>query len=73
MIDSKKVTIPIAIHFKLSTKQSPKNDEEESYMQRISYSNAIESLMFLMVYTIPDLAFALSIVSNFVSFLGKKH
>ncbi|KAL5547707.1 hypothetical protein UlMin_002938 [Ulmus minor] len=42
-------------------------------MSKISYSNAIGSLMYSMVSTRPDLSFVMSVLSRYMSNLGKKH
>nr|GFA38705.1 retrovirus-related Pol polyprotein from transposon TNT 1-94 [Tanacetum cinerariifolium] len=42
-------------------------------MSKVSYANAVGSLMFLMVCTRPDIAYAVSIVSRYLANLGKNH
>lgn len=42
-------------------------------MRKVPYSNAVGSLMYSMVCTKPDLAYSVSIVSRFMSNLGKDH
>nr|GFC47147.1 retrovirus-related Pol polyprotein from transposon TNT 1-94 [Tanacetum cinerariifolium] len=39
----------------------------------VPYANAVVSLMYLMVCTRPDIAYAVSIVSKYLANLGKKH
>lgn len=42
-------------------------------MSKIIYSNAIGSIMYIMAYTRPRLAFGASTLSNFVSYRGPSH
>jgi len=72
MAEARPITTPLVGHFKLSSKQCPQSPEEEE-MSRVPYASAIESLMYVMVYTKPDLASAFSIVSRFMSNPGKQH
>ena len=43
--DTKSVSTPMAPHFKLSAKMSPKNVQEREYMTHVPYANAVGSLM----------------------------
>lgn len=67
MVDSKVVVTPFAAHFKLKKGYAQMDDEEAEYMRHIPYANAVGSLMYAMVYTRQDLAFAVSIVSRFMA------
>ena len=73
MKDAKSVSTPLAGHLKLSKKFCPTTYEEKSEMENISYSSAIGSLMYVMVYTWPDIAHAVGVVSRFLSNPGKVH
>ena len=42
-------------------------------MLRVSYSSAVGSLMYAMVCSRPDLSFAMSLVSRYMSNPGKEH
>jgi len=70
---SKTVTTPIPQHYKLSSAQSPQSQEEILDMARIPYASAVGSLMFAMICSRPDLAYAISLVSRFMSNPGKEH
>ncbi|KAL2474843.1 Retrovirus-related Pol polyprotein from transposon TNT 1-94 [Abeliophyllum distichum] len=70
MNESKPVTLCLANYFVLSKDQSPVSDEDVEYMNIIPYSNAIGSIMYLMVCTRFDLAYAVSTLSMFMSNLG---
>ncbi|KAL5546738.1 hypothetical protein UlMin_006425 [Ulmus minor] len=73
MSKSKAVQTPLTAHFKLSTGMSPKNEEEMKSVENIPYASAIGSLMYAMVCTRPDLAYSASLVSRFMSNLGRGH
>nr|KYP73926.1 Retrovirus-related Pol polyprotein from transposon TNT 1-94 [Cajanus cajan] len=73
MENSKLVSTPLAIHFKLDVSTLPSTDEENEYMNTIPYSSVVGSLMYAMVCTRPDLAHAVSVVSRFMSNPGKAH
>lgn len=71
--DCKSITLPLASHFILSKDQVPCNEKEVEYMSRIPYSNVIGSVMYLMVYTRPNLAFAVSTLSRYMSNPGPEY
>ena len=61
MFDSRLMVTPIASHFKLSS------------TQRIPYSSVVSNLMYSMIYSRPDLAYVVSMVSRFMANPGKQH
>ena len=71
MQDSKLVKIHIPVGVKLSTKQCPKTQEEEEDMSRVPYASVVGSLMYAMVYTRPDIAHAVGVLSRFMSKPGR--
>ena len=71
--DAKPRTTPLANHFKLSKEQSPKTTEEHDHMALVSYASAVGSLMYAMVFTRPDIAHAVGVVSRYMANLGKEH
>ncbi|RVW57769.1 Retrovirus-related Pol polyprotein from transposon TNT 1-94 [Vitis vinifera] len=73
MDHSKPVSTPLAQHFKFDHSTLPSTDEEVEYMKSVPYSSVVGSLMYVMVCTRPDLAFAISVVSRFMSNPGKAH
>jgi len=73
MTEERLVTTPLAGHFKLSFKQCPQSPDEEEEMSRVPYASAVGSLMSAMVCTRPDLAYAVSAVSQLMSNLGKQY
>jgi len=60
-------------HFKLSFKQCSQSLEEENEISRILYISAVGSLMYVMVCTRSDLAYAVNTISRFMSNAGKQH
>lgn len=69
----KLVKTPIAAHFKLSGKLSPKSENEVQKMSKIPYSSAVGSLMYAMIYTCLDISQAISLVSCYMANLGKEY
>ena len=60
-------------NYELFGKQSPKTKAEKSDMMKIPYASAIGSLMYAMVCTRPDIAYAIRVVSWFMSNPGREH
>ena len=73
MSQAKPISTPLAAHFRLSTSSGPKDAEEERYMSRVPYACDVGSLMYAMVCTCPDFAYAVSVVNRFMSKPGKEH
>ncbi|KAL8112467.1 hypothetical protein AgCh_019972 [Apium graveolens] len=71
--DAKTRSIPLASHFNLTKKQSPKTDEGKKDMAKVPYASAVGSLMYVMVCTRPDIAHAVGVVSRFMSNPGREH
>ena len=72
MAKVKPVTTFLAGHFKLSSNQCLNTQEEEDEMSR-SHASTVGSLMYSMICTRPDLAYAISTVSQFMSNPGKQY
>ncbi|KAL9230892.1 hypothetical protein vseg_006185 [Gypsophila vaccaria] len=73
MTNSKRGYLPAVHGVNLSKTQSPKTPEETERMSRISYTSAIGSIMYAMMCTRPDVAYALSMVSRYQGNLGESH
>ena len=73
MEESKVVTLPLHPHFKLSLAMCPCDEKEKGLMLMVPYESVVGSLMYIMVCTRPDLAYAMSKVSRYMSNLGKPH
>jgi hypothetical protein len=73
MQNAKPVSTPLANHFKLTDEMCPKTQEEIEYMSRVPYSSTIDSLMYLMVCTRPDIAHAVGLVRRCMKNPGKEY
>nr|GEU54414.1 retrovirus-related Pol polyprotein from transposon TNT 1-94 [Tanacetum cinerariifolium] len=72
--NGKSVKMPVGGgHFKLSLKDCPVRDCDVERMSKVPYANTVGSLMYLIVCTRPDLAYAVSVVSRYLANLGKNH
>ncbi|GJV25727.1 retrotransposon protein, putative, ty1-copia subclass [Tanacetum coccineum] len=65
--NGKSVKMPLGGHFKLSLKDCPVRDYDVERMSKVPYANAVGSLMYLMVCTRPDIAYAVSVVSRYLA------
>ena len=65
MTDSKKGFIPLQKGVVLIKKDSPSTREQREYMSKIPYALAIGSIMYVMLCTRLDVAYALSMTSRF--------
>ena len=57
----------LASQFKLRSKHSPSTYKEKEDMRRVLYASIVGSLMYVMVCTKPDIAYAVGVVSRFLS------
>ncbi|PHT86388.1 hypothetical protein T459_08494 [Capsicum annuum] len=73
MDKAKVISTPLAMHFKLSTKQCPSSDDKKEDMKKVPYASAVGSLMYAMVCTRPDIAHAVGVVSHFLSNLEREY
>ncbi|GJR60183.1 retrotransposon protein, putative, ty1-copia subclass [Tanacetum coccineum] len=71
--NGKSVKMPLGGHFKLSLKDCPVKDCDVERMSKVPYANAVGILMYLMVCTRPDIAYAVSVVSRYLANLSKNH
>ncbi|GKE84265.1 hypothetical protein Tco_1558007 [Tanacetum coccineum] len=71
--NGKSFQMPLGGHFKLSLKDCLVRDCDVERMSKVPYANADGSLMYLMVCTRPDIAYAISIVSRYLANPGKNH
>nr|CAN67902.1 hypothetical protein VITISV_037907 [Vitis vinifera] len=73
MNNVKTVSTPLGQHFRLSITQAPKTHEEKMFMERTPYASMVGSVMYTMVCSRPDLAYAVSMIRRYMSCLGKPH
>lgn len=64
---------PLAGHHKLSISQCPTSKKEKEAMKKVPYQSAVGSLMYAMVCTRLDIAYAVGVVSRFMSNPGEAH
>jgi hypothetical protein len=64
---------PLDPNTKLSKDQCPKTEAEKESMKNVPYRQAIGSLMWAAVATRPDIAFAVSLLSQFLENPGEIH
>ena len=69
----KALSTPLLSYVKLSKQDCPQSDEEKAEMDKLPYASAVGSLMYAMIATRPDIAFAVGVVSRYMSNPGKKH
>ena len=65
------VSSRLASHFNISSRHSPSTNNEKEDMRRVMYASAVGSLMYAMVCTRPDIAYAVGVVSCFLYNLGR--
>ena len=73
MLDSKKGLLPFRHGIHLSREMSPKTPEDMVEMAKVPYASGIGSLMYAMLCTRLDIAFAVSVTSRFQSNPGLEH
>jgi hypothetical protein len=64
---------PMSSVDKLSKDLSPKTEDEKLEMKNIPYREAVGSLMYLMISSRPDIAYAMGAVSRYLDCPGKQH
>ncbi|GKA64623.1 putative RNA-directed DNA polymerase [Tanacetum coccineum] len=57
---------PLGGHFELSKKQAPKTEASRRRMAKVPYASAVGSVIYAMVYTWPNIAHAVGVVSRFI-------
>ncbi|CAM8959677.1 unnamed protein product [Rhodiola kirilowii] len=73
MLNSKPSPIPLGGHLVLSKANLPSTDSDKHKMKDIPYDIAVGLVMYVMLCTRPDLAFAVSVLSRFMSNPGNAH
>ena len=71
MQDYKKEFVPFRVGSSLLANQRPKTPAEIERIRGIPYASAVESLMYAMLCTRPDICFAMGMVIRYQSELGK--
>ena len=65
MLNSKKGLLPFRHGIYLSKGISPKTPEEMEQIAKVPYASAIGSLMYAILCTRPDIAYAVSVTTKF--------
>ena len=71
--EGKALSTPLPPYVKLCLNDCPKTNAEKAEMAKVPYSSTIGSLMYAMICTRPDIAFAVGVISRYMSNPGKKH
>ena len=69
----KKGFLPMSHGLKLSKAQCPLTTDERSQMSAILYASIVGSIMYAMICTMPDVSYALSVVSRYQDDPGEIH
>ena len=67
------MSTPLLAYLKLNKDDCPKLVEEKATMAKTPYASACGGLMYAMVATRPDIAYAMGVVSQYMSNPGKKY
>ena len=73
MDNSKKGLLPFRYGLAFSNDQCPKTQEEIDRLAGVPYTLAVDSLMYVMLCTRPDIYFAVGMVSKYQSNPGPEH
>ena len=73
MENSKRNLLPLRHGIYLSKKMCPDTPEEIQCMSKIPYASAIESLMYAMLCTRPNIALAINVTSRYQTNLDEEH
>jgi hypothetical protein len=73
MNESKPIATPLDSGVKLSKADCPTTAEQNAQMENIPYQSAVGAIMYAMLGTRPDIAFAVTQLSQFSSNPGLPH
>ncbi|KAG8497104.1 hypothetical protein CXB51_008305 [Gossypium anomalum] len=73
MEEFKRGLLPMRHGISLSKEMCPSTPQEREHMSKIPYASAIGSIMYAMLYTRPDVLYALSMTSKYQIDPGKGH
>ena len=71
--EAKPVYTPLDSGLKLSKKDAPTTEEEKLRMAKVPYQSAIGAVMYCMLGSRPDIAYAITVLSQFSSNPGWQH
>jgi len=67
------ISTPLVSHFKLKATISPTSVEKREYMTRVLYASTVDSIMYVMVCTAPNLSQVVSMVSIYMHDHDRSH
>ena len=70
---AKAVCSPLPSHFKLSSKQCHTSENDTKEMNKVLYAFVVDSLMYAMVCTRPNLAHVVEVLNRFLTNRRKEH
>lgn len=73
MHDSKPININLPIGTMLSLYMGPESDFDHEEMFEILYASVVGSFLYVIVYTRPNIAQAMGVISRFMSKPSKEH
>ena len=73
MKNAKPISTPFSSHFRLSKDMCHEIEKEICYMSKVPYASIVGSLMYAMVWTRPDIAHAVGVVSTFMENPGNEY
>jgi len=73
MNNEKLVSTSLASHFKLSKEMCLTSQEEMDYICKVPYALTIGSLMYVTVFTRPDISHAMGVVRRYRNNPGKEN
>jgi hypothetical protein len=73
MKNEKPISTPLAKNFKLTKEMCPKTQEDIEYISRVPYSSAVDSLMYALVFTRPDIAHAVGVIRRYMNNPSKEN
>ena len=73
MASIKPICTPLTTFIHLTELNATQSKSEREYMSHVPYVSVVGSLMYVMVYTRPNLAQTVNVVSKYMGKLGKEH
>ena len=67
------MSIPLSSYLKLCLNDCPKSNADKVEMAKVSYSSIVGSLMYAMICTRLDIAYAVGVVNRYRVNPSKKH
>ena len=65
-VKAKQVGSVLPKNSRLNAKQCPNREKDKAEMRKVPYASAVSSLMYVMVYTRPGVAFVVGVVRRYM-------